>query len=123
MSEEIAAGLKNAIERGVSIENAIQSFINSGYNPVEVKAAAQSLQEGAFPIVYPQNNGDSIQVPKSPQQYPKLSKPSDNTKIQEPSKTASKFLVAGVIILLVAVLVGVFFIFLKEPLTTLIFGQ
>lgn len=40
---EITGGLKNAIERGESIEKAKQSFINSGYNPEEVEQAFQEL--------------------------------------------------------------------------------
>lgn len=43
MREELEAGLKNAIERGSSLEEAVQSFINAGYNPVEVKEAANNL--------------------------------------------------------------------------------
>ncbi len=43
MIEEIAGGLKNALERGASLDQAVQSFINAGYNPVEVRQAAQSL--------------------------------------------------------------------------------
>ncbi len=50
MRDEIQAGLRNAIERGFSLENAIQSFIGAGYNPVEVKEAAKSLSTGIVPI-------------------------------------------------------------------------
>ena len=41
--EEILAGLKQAIERGESLEQAKQSFINAGYNTREVEEAAASL--------------------------------------------------------------------------------
>jgi hypothetical protein len=43
MNEEILAGLKNAMERGTSLEAAVDSFINAGYNPLEVKEAAQII--------------------------------------------------------------------------------
>jgi|SRR3989344_4365497 len=43
MIEEIAGGIKNAMERGATLEQAVQSFISAGYNPVEVRQAAQSL--------------------------------------------------------------------------------
>ena len=46
MREDIVAGLKKALERGVPLEKAVQSFVNAGYNPVEVKQAAQSLSSG-----------------------------------------------------------------------------
>ncbi len=43
MIEEIAMALRNALERGHGLEESVQSFINAGYNPIEVKQAAQSL--------------------------------------------------------------------------------
>lgn len=43
MNEEIAAGLKNAMEHGASLEKAIQSFINAGYNAQDVRDAGKSL--------------------------------------------------------------------------------
>lgn len=39
----LIGGLKNALERGESIEKAKQSFINAGYKPEEVTAAAQKV--------------------------------------------------------------------------------
>ena len=50
MQDEITPGLKNAVERGESLENAVQSFINAGYNPVEVRSAASSLTQGVTSI-------------------------------------------------------------------------
>ncbi len=43
MRDDIIGGLKNAIERGESIENAIQSFISAGYPENEVRQAARGL--------------------------------------------------------------------------------
>ncbi len=59
MRDEIQAGLKNALERGSSLEEAVQSFISAGYNPVEVKDAASTLAPGTLPITQadkPANN-------------------------------------------------------------------
>jgi len=69
MNNEIVAGLKNAVERGVSLDSAVQSFINSGYNPVEVKEAARILSSGggASQIVNP-TNAQSTPQPKIPVQ-------------------------------------------------------
>jgi uncharacterized membrane protein YukC len=50
MREEILSGLKNAIERGTPLEKAVKSFINAGYNPAEVRAAADNLTNGAKTI-------------------------------------------------------------------------
>jgi preprotein translocase subunit SecF len=41
--EEIITGIKNALERGQSIEKATQSMINAGYNEREVSEAAQTI--------------------------------------------------------------------------------
>ncbi len=43
--EEIIAGLKNAVSRGESVQQASQSFINAGYNSQEVMAAAAEVQQ------------------------------------------------------------------------------
>lgn len=51
MREDIVAGLRNALERGESLEKAVQSLINAGYNPIEVNQAAQNLSEGAISTI------------------------------------------------------------------------
>lgn len=50
MNEEILAGLKYAAERGFSIEESVQSFINAGYNPSEVRETASFLSRGFAPL-------------------------------------------------------------------------
>lgn len=62
--EEIIGGLRNAIERGASLEQAVQSFINAGYNPIEVKQAAQSLSQ--ISTLRPAN-GRIPEMPRLPQ--------------------------------------------------------
>lgn len=57
MKEELIGGLKNAIERGEPLEKAIQSFINSGYNATEVRAAAAELKKpGVTSILHPEES-------------------------------------------------------------------
>jgi len=41
--EEILVGLKNALDRGQSLESAMQSLISAGYDINEVKDSAQNL--------------------------------------------------------------------------------
>jgi len=48
MAEDILGGLKNALERGASLEEAIRSFINAGYREAEVRQAAAQLSSGAL---------------------------------------------------------------------------
>ena len=45
--EEILTGLKNAVERGQSIEKAVQSMISAGYNPAEVNEAVSYINLGS----------------------------------------------------------------------------
>ena len=65
MQDEIISGLKNALERGSSMEEAVQSFLNAGYSPASVREAAQLLSTGASTIVlsseYQQNTQQSSQ--------------------------------------------------------------
>jgi hypothetical protein len=69
MRDEIVTGLRNAIERGENISQAMQSFLNAGYNPFEVKAAAQLISSygGASEIV------NSEQIQNLPEQRAKKS--------------------------------------------------
>lgn len=54
MSEnEIIGGLRNALERGESIQKAVQSFISAGYNPILVQEAANELSTGVTSIINP----------------------------------------------------------------------
>lgn len=48
--EEIASGLRNAVERGVPMEEAAKSFINAGYPESAVRSAVRSA-EGNAPII------------------------------------------------------------------------
>ena len=83
MKDEVTAGLKNAIERGESIERATQSFINAGYNPVEVKQAADSLTRGGISIT----NATKFNLPK-PKENPEP--PTSNPQIAQPPTTPQK---------------------------------
>jgi len=65
MKEEIIAGLRNAIERGQSIDKAAQTFINAGYNSNEVREAVESFS-GASYILF----GGNKQLPSIPKQMP-----------------------------------------------------
>ncbi|MEK6889661.1 MAG: hypothetical protein AABW82_00875 [Nanoarchaeota archaeon] len=81
---EIIGGLRNALERGQSLERAVQSFINAGYNPRTVQEAANELSSGVTQIVNPSavkenpvqsnqvksNQVQSNQVKPNPIQFP-----------------------------------------------------
>ena len=48
--EEITGGLKSALERGYSLEDAKQSFINAGYNPRDVEDSANVFSGGVLQV-------------------------------------------------------------------------
>ena len=73
MREDIVRGLKNAIERGEPLEKAVQSFINAGYNPVEVKQAAQGMIWGATAVTNPY--AEQLGMENLPQMPMKRAKP------------------------------------------------
>lgn len=53
MRDDIYGGLKNALERGASIEQAIRSLINAGYNDIDVRNTARYLTTGAMDTTTP----------------------------------------------------------------------
>lgn len=132
MGEDIFAGLKNAVERGYSIDKAVQSFINAGYNPVEVKRAAEKLQ-GASGIVKPQIEDVKTQMRvQSAQSMQKESKTieAQNPQIQQPiamqfQQKPKKH--TGIIIILIIILVLLiaglaYLIFFEEEFLSTLFG-
>jgi len=57
--EEIISGFKNAIERGESVEQAKQSFLNAGYPQQEVEQAAKAASQGASQFLQPSSSTNS----------------------------------------------------------------
>ena len=47
MNNEIIWGIRNAVERGYKLEDAVKSYINAGYSEIEVKEAVQFLTSGS----------------------------------------------------------------------------
>ncbi len=88
MKEEIYSGIRNAMQRGSSLEESMQSFINAGYSETDVKEAGKMLAGGATEIL----QGDI------PQNFENESLP------QLPKKKSRKWLVLGVIIVAVVIL-------------------
>ena len=113
MNEEIIGGIKNALERGISLDKAAQSFINAGYNPKEVQEAVQvlggvSAQITTIPLATPQ---PILSKSFSPIQQNSVASgivfPS--TLPEQKSKTWRYVLIglAIVIVILIAALIGV----------------
>ncbi len=68
--EDLVAGLRNALERGASLEGAKQTLLNAGYSSEEVEEASNYLSAGSVLAVQPQQlkkPADSVQPSKSKQ--------------------------------------------------------
>jgi hypothetical protein len=63
VKDEIIAGIKNGLERGESLDQAMQTFINAGYKSVEIREAANSLTGGTTPIMTGAQNTVSASSP------------------------------------------------------------
>lgn len=61
--EELQAGIKNALERGVPLEKVVQTFLNAGYQPTVVQSAARLATEGATTIAPQSPSKPSQNVP------------------------------------------------------------
>ena len=109
MRDEIYYGIKNAIERGSSLEEAAQSFVNSGYNPEEVREAVSMISQGATNIVQsvsnvPNSSEKSFPVDsKTALQQPTLAGPNQTQKIKLSEKSNKGLIIFLIIILLVLV--------------------
>ena len=53
MREDIYGSLKNALERGATMEEAIRSLINSGYSEADVRETADQITPGAISTITP----------------------------------------------------------------------
>jgi hypothetical protein len=133
VNEEILTGLRNAVERGESLDKVIPIMIESGYNAKEVKEASTYLSSGALsmqshssefkspelnpPKIYPPANIKSIaSQPASPSisapSAPVTLSPSISKQLQEikPKESHLKEIVLVIILLvLLGVLGGVIF--------------
>ena len=124
---EIIAGLKSAIERGYDLDQAIQSFINSGYNRQDIEDSARTISEAVISKIPSEQTPQYKQVPamsasmQATVQMPvQQLYPEQQQQFKIPQKEKSKsrlgwiILLAGILILLLIALF--FFVFAKEQI-------
>ncbi len=120
--EDIIQGLKNALERGYSLALAKQSFINAGYNPRDVEAAAREISGGIItemPANQPNQQIQPVQYQNGPQlqkSFQQLSQPNQQVQrqplqlnqmqfqSQQPPRSRKSGLIIFLIILLLVLL-------------------
>ena len=62
VNEEIVTALRNAVEHGESLQDAMQIMMNSGYSPVEVQEASRYIGGGTLHIQQP-NPDEHLTMP------------------------------------------------------------
>jgi hypothetical protein len=106
MKEEIIGGLKNAIERGEPMEKAVQSFVKAGYNPQEVRAAANALSQGATSIIHAEEKPAEKPFPTPSSPLSPEGKPAEKKKSRR-----TLIIILIVILVLIIGAIGVFIFF------------
>jgi len=104
MSDEIISGLRNALERGESLDKAAQTFLNAGYNPSDVRESVNVISTGATnitPQVISHPSQLKIFPTASPQSTPTA--PSASPQILKPKKKHLALIIILVLVLLLLV--------------------
>jgi len=131
LNEDIITSLRNAVERGESLQDAVNVMINSGYNPAEVQEASKYIGYGALPDVkiktpktqLTSNPGEELVMPEqkpffqNPAKYSRtpavqnnshsLSRELEKIKPSKPSHSKEIFLII-ILLILVGILIGTF---------------
>jgi hypothetical protein len=112
---EIKEGLKSAISRGETMKQAVNSFINAGYNPEEVERASRELKS-TNSIFTPRNSNSALNSSQKilPRNSPIGNKPIQVQKISKydsSDRTGKKILIIGLISILIVLLAGLGFVF------------
>ena len=112
---DILEGLKFAISRGETLQQAMQSFYNAGYDRKDIEESAKALQS--------QIHQEQIQKPKLVKSENNIKKPAKLSGLQPP-KTTQKIsnyeqeknprkkmilIVTSLLIVLIVILAGIFF--------------
>lgn len=126
--QDIIAGLRNAVQRGFTMQQAMQSYINAGYNAQEVQQAAAHLSKGQAPpiqqkgapvaqqaqqLIQPTTQPtQQMQMTQQPQPGPQPPSGSQQVKPlkdkkKPPKKKGHKGLIITLIIILVLLIAGV----------------
>jgi len=118
MKDDILAGLKNAVGRGESLAEAVQSFINAGYTPQDVKESAESFSRGIKPEfrteTAPEAEAEAkpeMPSPSQPQQ-PSI-QPAKQVK---PGKKNTTLIVLLIIALLILVGTAIVLVFYRQDI-------
>ena len=110
--QDIITALKNAMERGYSLDLAVHSLVNAGYKLSEVEEAAVSLSGGGIPVPATSMQKQAIlqsrpQISQMPQpRIPMLQ--TQQAQAQQPAGMGKKRKIKIIILVVIlAILIGV----------------
>jgi len=110
VKEEIVVGLQNAVERGQSLEEAIQTLINAGYDQAEVREASSYVSMGVLGAI-----SAVKEISTSPTTQPSIA--------EKPKKKIPSMVVILTIILLLLLGGLAVSIFFGEKILNALFGS
>jgi hypothetical protein len=115
MRDDIYGGLKNALERGASLDQAVRSFVNAGYSEPEVREAARIFATPAIGVT--NTSGNALIQKPNPTARPPQTMPLQKSPITQPVSISSPVVKTDkTIIILVGVLILVVGMFILSLL-------
>lgn len=126
---ELISGIKNAIAKGYSLEQAKRSFINAGYNSADVEDSARSfsgvisnLPQRIMPSILQQNQQKPIFNQQPSQSIQQLAQSMPPIQQQKNTKKTFWIIVTIILALILLVLFGflIMEIFFREKLIALL---
>lgn len=120
--EEIIVGLRNAIERGYSIEQAKKSFISAGYPLKEVEEASRFIDTTAVEKTPPTEMLQEEMTPPTPQEpeIKETEKPIAEEKAPVKGKGRKNFkIILFLIILLILIAIFILTLIFREKIIEL----
>jgi hypothetical protein len=109
MREDIAGGLRNALERGENLENAVRTFINAGYSEKEVRDAAEYAVSGTLASLT-HVSPKEIRTKKPVIKQLVTKKPQNKASSKNKSPLGLKvFILGGALLILAGILVSTLF--------------
>jgi len=83
VNEDIVTALKNAIERGESLQIAMRVAVNSGYNPREIEEASKFVAGGTLQQIQP-NPEEQLTMPEHKSLIPRKATPIKKQPLSQP---------------------------------------
>lgn len=122
MRDDIHGGLKNALDRGATMEQAVRSFINAGYHEAEVREAARALDTGVVslttttPVIRTPTAAPLTPTLPRQQPPPVIQRPAAAEMVAIPRQRPSLLIIALSVVLLLSVSAFVASLLFKESI-------